>query len=75
MTASDSKQEYPEVQKGDDASDKLADQGVSSINGIGLVILDSCLAERHDNYMKLMRRIHKMIITVTIAEKEDRHRR
>ena len=50
----------------------MADEEVASVNGTGLVRLSKRLADRNLSYAKLMRRIHKMIITVTKAEEEER---
>ena len=57
---------------GNDKSDGLADDGVDTINGKGLVALGKRIAERHDKYKKLMKRGHAMIAVVTIAEKTER---
>ena len=60
------------TKKGNDKSDELADDGVESIQGRGLVKLASWIADRHDKYGAFMRRVHKMIAGVLIAEKERR---
>ena len=57
---------------GNNESDKLADRGIQDINGKGLVRLGKWIAERHDRYKHLMRRVHNMIATVTLAEKAQR---
>ena len=58
-------------QTGNEQSDGLADDGVDTIKGEGLVQLGRWIAGRHDDYNKLMRRIHTMIV-VTIAEQDGR---
>ena len=45
---------------------------VEAIAGIGLVKLGKWLEARQKNYKKLMNRVHKMIVAVTIAEKDER---
>ena len=57
---------------GNDNSDENADKGVEDIQGRGLVKLGEWLAKRHDEYRKLMKRIQKIIATITIAEKHER---
>ena len=57
---------------GNDKSDEQADRGVESIGGRGLVKLGVWLAKRHDRYASFMKRVHKMIATITIAEKQER---
>ena len=57
---------------GNDKSDEQADHGVESIGGRGLVKLGVWLAKRHDRYASFMKRVHKMIATITIAEKQER---
>ena len=42
------------------------------VAGQGLVCLGKWVAGRHDKYICLMKRIHKMIAVVTIAEKNER---
>jgi hypothetical protein len=54
---------------GNDRSDTNADLGVQMCGGLGLVTLGKWVANRHDNYKNLMKRIHKMIAVITIAEK------
>ena len=61
-----------EDKKGNDLSDELADKGVEAIVGVGLVKLGKWLEARQKNYKKLMNRVHKMIVVVTIAEKDER---
>ena len=61
-----------EDKKGNDLSDELADKGVEAIAGMGLVKLGKWLEARQKKYKKLMNRVHKMIVAVTIAEKEER---
>ena len=46
--------------------------GVESIQGRGLVELASWFADRHDTYGSFMKRVHKFIAGVLIAEKERR---
>ena len=58
--------------EGNDRSDKNADKGVELIMGRGLVVLGKWLAKRHDGYVQFMKRIQKMIATITKAEKEER---
>ena len=58
--------------KGNDKSDEQADEGVESIQGRGLVKLASWVANRHDKYGTFMKRVHKFIAGVLIAEKERR---
>ena len=53
-------------------SDELADKGVEAIAGMGLVKLGKWLETRQNKYTKLMNRVHKMIVAVTLAEKEER---
>lgn len=57
---------------GNDKSDKPADQGVEEIAGIGLVALGKWFEGRWKRYRKLMIRVHKMILGVTLAEKTER---
>ena len=61
-----------EDKEGNDKSDKLADDGVESIQGRGLVELASWISDRHDMYGIFMKRVHKMIAGVLTAEKERR---
>ena len=61
-----------EDKEGNDKSDKLADDGVEHIQGRGLVKLASWISDRHDMYGAFMKRVHKMITGVLIAEKERR---
>ena len=60
---------------GNDRSDTNADEGVEKIGGEGLVRLGAWIAERHDRYIALMRRIQRFIAAVTKEEKEERERR
>ena len=60
--------------EGNDTSDKLADKGVEAIAGIGLVKLGKWLEARQKTYRRLIVRVHKMIVAVTLAEKEERRR-
>ena len=65
---------------GNNKSDGLADLGVRSINGIGLVRLGLWFARRHDADIKFMTSVHRMVAAVTTAEKRDgrpttKHRR
>ena len=62
----------PKDKIGNYHSDALADLGVASINGQGLVRLGRWIANRHDNYIKLIARIHRMSAAVTVAEKRMR---
>lgn len=57
---------------GNDRIDRKADNGVLEIAGEGLVTLGSWAAERHKNYTKFLRRIHRMIAAATKAKKEER---
>ena len=59
-------------QYGNDKSDENADKGVQSIGGVGLVKLASWAARRHASYRQLMARIHKFIVALATAEKEER---
>ena len=59
---------------GNDKSDENADLGVLSIHGVGLLKLAKWLAQRHDKYGKLMKRIRKFIAGMTLAEKEEREK-
>ena len=60
--------------KGNDKSDENADLGVISIHGVGLVKLAKWLAQRHDRYGKLMKRIRKFIAGMMLVEKEEREK-
>ena len=42
------------------------------VAGEGLPTLGKWLAEKHRNYISFMKRVHKMIAAVTMAEKEER---
>ena len=57
---------------GNDKSDKLADQGVEEIAGVGFVALGKWFEGRWKHYRKLMIRVHKMKLGVTLAEKGER---
>ena len=59
---------------GNDKSDENADLGVISIHGVGLVKFAKWLAQRHDKYGKLMRRIRKFIAGMMLAEKDEREK-
>ena len=61
-----------EDRDGNDRSDTNADQGVAMVAGRGFVVLGKWLGKRHNDYCKLMAKIHKMIARVTLAEKEER---
>ena len=63
-----------EDKEGNDASDKLADQGVHSIHGVGLVKLASWIAQRHQRYGTFMKRIRKFIAGMTLIEKAEREK-
>ena len=54
---------------------KNADKGVALNNGSGLVKLGSWLAGKHEEYIKPMERIQKVIAAVMIAEKQERTKR
>ena len=54
--------------KGNDKRDKLADEGVESIQGSGFVKLASWIAERHDKYGSFIKRVRKFKAGVLIAE-------
>ena len=56
---------------GNDKSDKLADKGVEEIAGRGLVKLGKWCEARQKQYRKLLVRVQKMIVGVTLAEKEE----
>ena len=58
--------------EGNDKSDEIADRGVHSIGGAGLVKLANWAASRHDKYKKFMARIHKLIVAIASVEKEER---
>ena len=45
------------------------------IIGKGLVVLGKWIAERHDQYKKLMKRIHKMIGVIALAENREEKRK
>ena len=60
---------------GNDASDAIADGGVRLVGGTGLVRLGEWLHNRHSKYIEFMRRVQKMLATVTIVEKEERAKR
>ena len=64
-----------EDKKGNDKNDELADDGVESIQGRGLVYLASWFADRHDKYGSFMKRVHKFIAGVLIAEKRKKSER
>ena len=53
-------------------SDELVDKCVEEIAGVGLVKLRKWCEERWKQYRKLMNRVHKIIIGVTLAEKTER---
>ena len=57
---------------GNHISDGLADKGVQSIDGIGLVRLGKWIADKHDRYTTFIRRIHSMIAGVHLAENTQR---
>ena len=57
---------------GNDKADKNADEGAEMVYGGGLVKLGQWLAERHSRYVCFMRRVQKMIVAVTSAEKDAR---
>ena len=59
---------------GNDKSDRNADKGVERIDGEGLIALGAWLAKRHQRYVKLMQRVHKVIAAVIKAEKEEREK-
>ena len=59
---------------GNDYWDELADDGVLSIGGAGLVLLRKWLAEKMQDYQDLMARVHRMIAAVLKAEKGERER-
>ena len=61
-----------EGRHGNDKADKNADEGVEMVHGGGFVKLGQWLAERHSRYVSFMRRVQKMIVAVTIAEKYAR---
>ena len=61
-----------EDREGNDKSDKLADKGVEEFVGVGLVKLGKWCEARLKQYRKLVIRVHKMIVGVTLAEKEER---
>ena len=49
--------------------DEYAEIGVKKIGGPGLVKLGTWLAKRHDAYIVFMRRVQRMIVAITKAEK------
>ena len=51
---------------------RMPTEGVQSIGGAGLVRLANWTTRRHDSYKKFMARIHKFIVAITSAEKEER---
>ena len=55
--------------EGNNLVDGHAGIGVIKVGGVGLVKLGAWLAERHDAYIAFMRRIQKMIVAITKAEK------
>ena len=59
-----------EDKKGNGKRDEQADEGVENIQGRGLVKLASWVANRHDKYGTFMKRVHKFIAGVLIAEKK-----
>ena len=59
---------------GNDQSDTLADEGVASHNGQGLVRLAAWLANRHTRYCSFVKRIHKIIVAVTFAETKRKNK-
>ena len=59
---------------GNDRSDENADKGVQSMGGVGLVKLANWAARRHASYRQLMARIHKFIVAIATAEKEEREK-
>ena len=59
-----------EDRDGNDKSDKLADKGVEEIAGKAFVKLGSSCEARWKRFRKLVNRVHKMILGVTIAEKK-----
>ena len=61
-----------EDKRGNDRSDENADKGVEQLAGEGLVALGSWVTGRQIQYDRFMARIHKMIVAVTKAEKEER---
>ena len=63
------------TKKGNDETDELADEGVENIQGRGLVQLASWFADRHDKYGSFMKRFHKFIVGVLIAEKREKSKR
>ena len=60
-----------EEQIGNDFSDTAATRGTGEGHP-GLLRLASWLADRHDSYCRLMKRIHKFIIAVSQKEKQLR---
>ena len=62
----------PYDKDGNDQSDQLADESATTLNGKGLVRLARWLAARHKSYCKLVKRIHKVIVVVALAEQEER---
>ena len=60
--------------EGNDLSDELADKGVEAIAGIGLVKLGKWCEARLKKYKKLLNRVHKMLVAVITAEKEEREK-
>ena len=60
----------PQDQAGNRKVDANADEGVSAINGYGFTHLGAWLARRHASYTRFMKRVQRMIASVTAAEKE-----
>ena len=57
-----------------DNSDKLADNGVEEVAGVGLVKLGMWCEARVRSYKKLVTRIQQMIVGVTQTEKQEREK-
>ena len=59
---------------GNERSDRNADNGVAMVVGRPAVVLGRWFERRHLMYRTSMLRIHKMIVAITLAEKEERAR-
>ena len=61
-----------EDKDGNDKADANADIGVQMLKGKGLVTLAKWIAERHQSYIRFMRRIQHFVAAVLTAVKEIR---
>lgn len=62
---------------GNDKADDAATKGIEHLNGMSKHVLEAInwLAERLEKYQKFMQRVHRVIMEVIKAEKEERVRR